>query len=188
MFAKHLDSLCKLNSDAQSSVFKHLLKIFTNQAVLGEPNTALYNVLIAFATDGMLFHVIEAYNEIAHINYDHIKQSLCLNDFKRSHGFPRLQRGRLDGNVAAFVTKFVVEMALAMHYSAKKDIKPSIALAVLFAGLNFSPTTGKAACNDVRSFQKVQCNESISFSDLLAFCDQNGFPNIYNSKSVWVLN
>ncbi len=80
--------------------------------------------------------------------------------------FSNLDTGRLDGKYYEFIFKFIVETALAMHYSGKWVKNGLVPLTLLFIAGEFSRNAGVADCSAVARFG-VSCNGTIPFASFV---------------------
>lgn len=187
-FMTFLDYYSDVLPELQEGLKNQLLNIFTVNLPLYDSQYEKYYTLLNVGTAGFIYDVVELYVNSASKDKQHIYCNVNVEDLKKlnNNAFKFLTEGRLDGDIESFFVKFIVEMALALHYSNNKYNFTSINLTVLFAGLNFSRDTGMACCRDVQSvLPRISCStEEIAFSKFIQDVDKKSLIQDYNGNNL----
>lgn len=189
MFIQHLHSIPNMPDNTAQSVKAQIVALLTRN-IPGYTKHLPFFVVAEYVIHNLPNLIVQLYWSVALVQNKYIKKIITTTDFQRNHlVFSKLPVGRLDGDVVTFVTKYVVEIALAMHHSQIPNIEASVNLAALFAGFNFSPIDGTAQCSNVKRWvSNVECaGDTVSFNTLLLACKDNDVCRDYNQHSIRLL-
>lgn len=104
----------------------------------------------------------------------------------RECGLENVEDERLNGRLELYMTKFVAEMAFALHYTNSAKTQYAARLAILFVNGRFSHRTGKTMCSMVSWYiPRSKCHGEISFSDFVRHVAKTS-PTDYDLAQVFL--
>ncbi len=180
MFTPHVDKYTGTDTNLATGVYAKLELIMTVYTTTPKSSNDFTKAIYLFCMSENMSFVYGHYHSAANTKpymKAHIKSG-DLVEFFPSH-YDSVDQDRLSGDFITFATKFVVEMAFAMHHASFENVSIAANLAHAFVALGFDKATGRT----MRKYVTHHCDvdstsEKVPFSEFIgALIKRNDFTD-----------
>ncbi len=169
IFAPHVKEYTGTDAILATGVYAKLELIVTVYTTTPESSNAFTKAIYLFCMSKNMSFVYGHYHDAANTKLyfkAHIKSGDLVNFFPRHYAY--VDQDRLRGDPITFATKFLVEMAFAMHHASSINVSIAADLAHAFVALGFDKATGRTMRKHVTHHCDVDStSETVPFSEFL---------------------